>query len=148
MVVNALLGKGYRLLASLEQEQTGRLATVRPQCPGEDETGIVIDLLFASSEIEPELVDAADDVGFFLTPRGLSPSWAICSRPRSCREATRAVRTKQASLRFWLARMNWRSASLARRPASSTIAATGADATFPVTWNGSLRHTVARGART
>lgn len=64
-VVNSLLGRGYRLLASLEQEQSGRLAAVRLQCPGQSETGIVIDLLFASSGIEPELVNAADEIEVF-----------------------------------------------------------------------------------
>lgn len=54
-----LLAEGYRLLASVEQEETGRLATVRLASPlgGED---VVVDLLFASSGIEPEVVRAAE----------------------------------------------------------------------------------------
>ena len=37
-----------------------RLATVRLQTPGEDAAGIVVDLLFASSGVEPKSVQAAD----------------------------------------------------------------------------------------
>jgi len=53
---------GYEVVALVEQEQTARLATARVVPPGEDEAGIVVDLLFASSGIEPEIVAAADRV--------------------------------------------------------------------------------------
>jgi hypothetical protein len=43
----------------VEQERTGRLATIRLVPPGEDPSGLVADLLFASSGIEPEVVAAA-----------------------------------------------------------------------------------------
>lgn len=58
-LVRLLLADGYRLLASVEQEETGRLATVRLSSPlgGGD---VVVDLLFASSGIEPETVQAAE----------------------------------------------------------------------------------------
>lgn len=58
-LVRLLLADGYRLLASVEQEETGRLATVRLSSPvgGGD---VVVDLLFASSGIEPEAVQAAE----------------------------------------------------------------------------------------
>ena len=59
-LVNTLLGRGCRLIASLEQEATGRLATVRLVFPGEEESGVVVDLLFASSGIEPEVVAAGE----------------------------------------------------------------------------------------
>jgi hypothetical protein len=54
-LVRSLLADKYRLLASIEQEEAARLATVRLSCPlvGDD---IVVDLLFASSGIEPEIV--------------------------------------------------------------------------------------------
>lgn len=57
-LVRSLLGSRYRLLASVEQDETGRLATVRLECPagGGD---IVVDLLFASSGIEAEITQAA-----------------------------------------------------------------------------------------
>jgi predicted nucleotidyltransferase len=51
---------GYGVLALIEQEAVDRLATVRLNAPGE--TGIVVDLLFASSGIEPEIVEDAGPV--------------------------------------------------------------------------------------
>ena len=59
-LVLALQGRGYRVDAALEQEATQRLATVRVVMPGETATGVVADLLFASSGIEPEIVQEAD----------------------------------------------------------------------------------------
>lgn len=44
----------------VEQEKTGRLATVRFGAPGEGPEGLVVDLLFASSGIEPEIVAEAE----------------------------------------------------------------------------------------
>lgn len=57
-LVHELAGRGYSVLASLEQEDVGRLATVRLGAPPDE--GIVVDLLFASSGIEPEIVAAAE----------------------------------------------------------------------------------------
>ena len=45
-----------------EQEATRRLATVCLIPPGERERGVVVDLLFASSGIEPEIVAGAEVV--------------------------------------------------------------------------------------
>jgi hypothetical protein len=45
---------------ALEQEDGGRLMTVRLLSPGKEEQGVVVDLLFASSGIEPEVVAAAE----------------------------------------------------------------------------------------
>ena len=59
-VVHGLVAAGYAILMTVEQDETHRLATVRLLPPGEPPTGVVADLLFASSGIEPELVDAAD----------------------------------------------------------------------------------------
>jgi len=58
-LVRRLLADRYRVLASVEQDETGRLATVRLSSPlsGDD---VVVDLLFASSGIEPEIVAAAE----------------------------------------------------------------------------------------
>lgn len=61
-LVHELTQRGYRLLATVEQTATGRLATARLLPPGESEEGMVVDLLFASSGIEPEIVDAAVEV--------------------------------------------------------------------------------------
>lgn len=60
-VVRALIAEGYALLAAVEQEAVSRLATVR-LTRATDEHSTVTDLLFASSGIEPEIVDAADDI--------------------------------------------------------------------------------------
>ena len=64
-LVHALVARGYQVTASLEQESVGRLATVRLEAPGESPEGVVVDLLFASSGIEPELVRAADVLEVF-----------------------------------------------------------------------------------
>jgi hypothetical protein len=61
-LVHGLLQRGYRLLATVEQTKTGRLATARLLPPGESQEGMIVDLLFASSGIEPEIVDAAPEV--------------------------------------------------------------------------------------
>ena len=60
-LIHELQGRGYRVAWLLEQETAGRLATVRLHPPG-DEHGVVLDLLFASSGIEPEIVAAAQPV--------------------------------------------------------------------------------------
>lgn len=64
-VVHEFLGHGYRLLALVEQEATDRLATARLLPPGGSEEGIVVDLLFASSGIEPEVVAAGEPLEIF-----------------------------------------------------------------------------------
>jgi hypothetical protein len=58
-LVRELQARGYRVLAIVEQEATGRLATARLAMPHEADQGIVLDLLLASSGIEPELAAAA-----------------------------------------------------------------------------------------
>jgi hypothetical protein len=59
-VVHGLVGAGYSIVMTVEQDEAKRLATVRLLPPGEPAGGVVADLLFASSGIEPELVAAAD----------------------------------------------------------------------------------------
>jgi hypothetical protein len=60
-IVRSLFASGYRLVASVEQDTTGRLATAR-LVPAADspQADVVVDLLFASSGIEPEIVAAAE----------------------------------------------------------------------------------------
>ena len=48
-VVNHLVRRGFVVLAVVEQEAVGRLATVRLVPPSQTEEGVVVDLLFASS---------------------------------------------------------------------------------------------------
>jgi predicted nucleotidyltransferase len=61
-LVDVMLRRGYRVVATLEQPPSGRLATVRLLPPGEDATGIVVDLLFASSGVEREISAAAERI--------------------------------------------------------------------------------------
>lgn len=63
-LIFALLGAGYRILAILEQQASGRLATVRLSPPGANEP-VVIDLLFASSGIESSIVGRAELIEVF-----------------------------------------------------------------------------------
>ena len=57
----ALRGDGYELSAIVEQRTTKRLATARLQALGSGRARPpIVDLLFASSGIEPEIVDSAD----------------------------------------------------------------------------------------
>ena len=58
--VHALQQRGYRVHALVEQEAAGRLATARLVPRGEDEAGFVLDILFASSGIEPEVAGSAE----------------------------------------------------------------------------------------
>lgn len=57
-LVRSLVGAGFRVDAAIEQTAAGRLATVRLRPPGKHAN--VVDLLFASSGIEPEIVVAAE----------------------------------------------------------------------------------------
>lgn len=57
VLVGALSMRGYRVVALIEQEATGRLATVRFEHASAP--GVAIDLLFATAGVEPEVVAAA-----------------------------------------------------------------------------------------
>ena len=57
--VLSLRQRGYELHAAIEQSAAGRLSTVRLRRPG---SGVIVDLLFASSGIEVEIVAAASEV--------------------------------------------------------------------------------------
>ena len=58
--VHAFQRRGYRVHALVEQEAAGRPATARLVSRGEDEAGFVLDVLFASSGIEPEVAGSAE----------------------------------------------------------------------------------------
>lgn len=64
-LVHELRGEGYVVRAVVEQEERRRLATVRLLPPGVPEQGAVVDLLFASSGVEPEIVGLADRLEVF-----------------------------------------------------------------------------------
>jgi hypothetical protein len=55
-----LQSRGYVVGMLLEQEKTGRIATVR--LTRESERSVYVDLLFASSGIEAEIVEAAEQL--------------------------------------------------------------------------------------
>lgn len=61
-LIRQLLTEGYQIEALLEQIALNRLATVRLRPPEGRE---IVDLLFASSGIEPEIVDGADELEVF-----------------------------------------------------------------------------------
>jgi predicted nucleotidyltransferase len=63
-IVRALRDCGYQPVELLEQEGAKRLATARMTTEGHVE-GIVIDLLFASSGIESEIVDSSEKLEVF-----------------------------------------------------------------------------------
>lgn len=56
-LIRALSARGYEIVTIIEQTRTNRLATARLRHV--DERSVLIDLLFASSGIEPELAAAA-----------------------------------------------------------------------------------------
>lgn len=59
-LVRRLMGEGYGFHASVEHDN-GRLATVRLK-RSVDGVAILVDILFASSGIEPEIVQAAENL--------------------------------------------------------------------------------------
>lgn len=61
-LVHALIRQGYGLVASIEQDATGRLATVRLERSVVDGDEVIVDLLFASSGIEQEIAAAAEQL--------------------------------------------------------------------------------------
>jgi len=64
-LIRQLVADGFQVMATVEQETVGRLATVRLLPPGEAEEGVLVDLLFASSGVEDEIVRAAERVEIF-----------------------------------------------------------------------------------
>jgi hypothetical protein len=64
-VLFGLRGRGYRPMSAFEHLDTGRLSTVRLVPPGSGEDGVLVDLLFASSGIEAEIVRDAEAMDVF-----------------------------------------------------------------------------------
>jgi predicted nucleotidyltransferase len=60
-----LQGAGFRALATVEQEETHRLATARLAPSGDPPEGLMLDLLFASSGIEAEVCTEAERLQVF-----------------------------------------------------------------------------------
>lgn len=59
-VVKTFFSRGYSMKAQMEHQEARRMATVRLLPPRTYGEGIIVDFLFASSGIEPEIVAAAD----------------------------------------------------------------------------------------
>lgn len=59
-LVRSLVVSGFKTVTILEQTAVGRLATVRLWVPDTEGEGILADLLFASSGIEPEVVASSE----------------------------------------------------------------------------------------
>ncbi|OGV65797.1 MAG: hypothetical protein A2498_10285 [Lentisphaerae bacterium RIFOXYC12_FULL_60_16] len=64
-LVHSLRASGFRAMATVEQEATHRLATVRMAPFGEKPQGMMLDLLFASSGIEAEICAEAEPLHVF-----------------------------------------------------------------------------------
>lgn len=64
-LVRSLVAGGYEVSSVLDQDKTGRFAAARLVLPHETRGGVVADLLFASSGIEPEIVAAAESLAVF-----------------------------------------------------------------------------------
>lgn len=64
-LVHALIAAGFRAVATIEQEATHRLATVRLIPAGDRPQGLMLDLLFASSGIEAEICAEAEPLQVF-----------------------------------------------------------------------------------
>ena len=61
-LVYALQGRGYTVVAALEQTALHRLSTIRLSPRLAEGGGVLVDLLFASSGIEAEVVEAAEPI--------------------------------------------------------------------------------------
>lgn len=61
-LVRQLLTQQYHLLASVEQDAARRLAAVRLGATADTAANVVVDLLFASCGIEPEIAEAAEEI--------------------------------------------------------------------------------------
>ncbi len=64
-LIRTLRDDGYEVGALVEQETTGRIATVRLDASVPDDDGVVVDLLFASSGVEAEIVQSAEVLDLF-----------------------------------------------------------------------------------
>jgi len=64
-LLSSLIAAGYQVVSTVEQDAIGRLATARLAPQGKTGDGLVVDLLFASSGIEAEIVAAAEPLTVF-----------------------------------------------------------------------------------
>ncbi len=64
-LVHGLLGEGFQAVATVEHEESKRLATARIAPFGSSPQGLVLDMLFASSGIETDICMAAESLLVF-----------------------------------------------------------------------------------
>lgn len=98
----SLRSRGYREFPSgavLERKDMDRMAGVRMLAPGEDDHGLVVDLLFASSGVEPEIIAEAEILEVFrgvavpVIRRGhLLALKVLAGRPRDLEDARTLLR--------------------------------------------------------
>ena len=92
LLIRNFIEKGYKLFATLEQTSVDRLATVRLLQPGGSEEEVVVDLLFASSGIEKEIVEMAEPIFIFpdLKIPVASTGHLIATKVLSCDRESRS----------------------------------------------------------
>lgn len=105
-VVMALRGRGYRDYpggAGLERRDVERLAGHRFLAPGEGEQGMIVDVLFAFSGVEPEIVAEAQALEVFpriavpvVRPGHLLALKVLARRPRDLEDARELLRSIDA----------------------------------------------------
>ena len=120
-IVHALREDGYELAALVEQEAAERLATARLSDPRTSEGGAVAGLLFASSGIEPELVEQAEDIELF---DGIETAVATVPGLIALKVLSRDDRTRpqdRVDALALLAVATTDELTVAREPAASTI---------------------------
>lgn len=101
-VVIALRNRGYRDYpagAALERKDTKRLAGYRFLAPGAEDQGLLVDVLFAFSGVEPEIVAAAEVLEVFagvavpvVQPGHLLALKLLAGRPRDREDARELLR--------------------------------------------------------
>lgn len=64
-LISVLTQAQFQIEAIVEQTAVGRLATVRLASPDTDAPGLLLDILFASSGLEPEICETADRLEVF-----------------------------------------------------------------------------------
>jgi len=64
-LVRSLRADGYEVMTLVEQETMDRIATVRLATPDGPGGGVVLDLLFASSGVEAEVIASAEEMELF-----------------------------------------------------------------------------------
>jgi hypothetical protein len=94
-VVYRLVERGYRAGAPLEQYVAGRPATARRA--HRDRPDVVVDLLFASCGIEPEIVGSAEEIEVLADRRLLTGTMRYAQRQQGTLSRLRSSRTMVAT---------------------------------------------------